>query len=82
MLGSVVVASRLSSVASGIFLDEGLNLCPSPALAGGFLTPGPPGKSPELTYFIAGSLFLLTTFTHHFSSFFLFLPFHLLSLFF
>ena len=57
-------------MASGIFLDEGRNLCPSPALAGGFLTPGPPGKSPELTYFITGSLFLLTTFTHHFSSFF------------
>ena len=67
--GSVVVACRLScSVASGIFLDQGLNLCPFPALAGVFLTPGLPGKSPELTYFITGNLFLLTTFTHHFSS--------------
>ena len=43
--GSVVVAHRLSySVACGLFPDQGLNLCP-PALAGGFLATGPPGKT-------------------------------------
>jgi len=41
---SVVVEPGLScSVACEIFLDQGLN--PSPALAGRFLTNGPPGKS-------------------------------------
>ena len=43
--GSVVVVRGLScSVACGIFLDQGLNLC-CLALAGGFLTTRPPGKS-------------------------------------
>ena len=45
---SVVVAHRLScSVACGIFPDQGSNLW-FPALAGGFLTTAPPGKSPIL----------------------------------
>ena len=44
LAGSVVVARRLScSEACGIFLDQRAN--PSPVLAGGFLTTGPPGKS-------------------------------------
>ena len=44
-MGSVVVASRLSCpMACGNFLDQGSNPM-SPALAGGFLTTGPPGKS-------------------------------------
>ena len=47
--GSVVVVHRLSSpTAHGIFLGQGLTLL-TPALAGGFLTTGPPGKS--LKYF-------------------------------
>ena len=45
--GSVVVAHGLScSAACGIFLDQGLNPCPL-LLAGRFLTPAPPGKSPK-----------------------------------
>ena len=44
--GSVVVAHGLScSAACGIFPDQGLNPCP--ALAGGFLTTAPPGKSTQ-----------------------------------
>ena len=47
--GSVVVAHRLNSpTAHGMVPDQGLNLL-TPALAGGFLTTGPPGKS--LKYF-------------------------------
>ena len=43
--GSVVVAHGPScSAACGIFPDQGSNPCP-PALAGGFLTTVPPGKS-------------------------------------
>ena len=42
--GSVVMAHRLScSTACGIFPDQGSSV--SPALAGGFLTTAPPGKS-------------------------------------
>ena len=42
-LGSAVVAHGLScSVACGIFLDQGSNLC---SLHWGFLSTGPPGKS-------------------------------------
>ena len=42
-MGSVVVVHGLScSTACGIFPDQGLNWCP--ALQGGFLTTGPPGK--------------------------------------
>ena len=42
---SVVVMHGLSCPkACGIFPDQGSNLCP-PALAGGFLTTGSPGKS-------------------------------------
>lgn len=45
LMGSIVVAHELScSVACGIFLNQGSNLCP-PALAGRFLTTGPPEKS-------------------------------------
>ena len=41
---SVLVVHGLSCpTASGIFLDQGLHLCPQ-QLAGGFLTTGPPGK--------------------------------------
>ena len=44
--GSAVVAHGLSySVARGTFPDQGLNLRLSPALAGGLLTTGLPGKS-------------------------------------
>ena len=43
-IGSKVVAHRpSSSVACGIFPDQGLNPCPL-HLAGGFLTTGPQGK--------------------------------------
>ena len=53
--GSVVVAHGLRcSMAAGIFLDRGLNLCPLHWQADS-LAPGPPGKSP--TYFYFGSLF-------------------------
>ena len=55
--GSVVVAHGLScSVARGIFPDQGSNPCP-PALAGGFLTTAPPGKS--LNAFFVLPIFLL-----------------------
>ena len=43
---SVVVAHRLSSAACVIFPDRGIEPV-SPALAGGFLTTGPPGKPPQ-----------------------------------
>ena len=43
-VGLVSVAHGPSyPMACGIFLDQGLNLCP-PEVAGGFLTTGPPGK--------------------------------------
>ena len=43
-MGSVAVAYGLSCpLAHGIFLDQESNLCP-PALAGGYLTTGPPRK--------------------------------------
>ena len=49
--GSVVVAHRLScSMACGIFPDQGSNPCP-PALAGGFLTTAPPGKSQIIMFY-------------------------------
>jgi len=50
---SVVVVHRLSCpTACGIFLDQGVEPVP-PALAGKFLTTGPPGKScPFILYFI------------------------------
>ena len=45
LMGSVIVACGLScSTACGIFLDQRLNPWP-PALAGEFLTTGPPGRS-------------------------------------
>ena len=51
---SVVVAYGLSClVTCGIFLDQGLNPA-SPALAGGFLTTGPPGRS-QSRYTLFGS---------------------------
>ena len=46
--GSIVVGQGLScSAACGIFLDQGTNLSllHLPALAGGFFTTEPPGKS-------------------------------------
>ena len=47
---SVVVVHGFScSAACGIFLDQGLNPCP-PALAGGFLTAAPPGKSRKVIF--------------------------------
>ena len=46
-LGHVVVVHRLSCpMVCGIFPDQGINPCP-PAMAGGFLTTGPPEKSPN-----------------------------------
>ena len=57
--GSAVVAHGLSCPsACEIFTDQGLNLNVSPALAGGFLTTGLPGKS-------MGTLFSLTSFAQH-----------------
>ena len=54
-VGSGAVALRLScSETHGIFLDQGLNPCP-PALAGRFLTTGPPGKSWTFFYVIHSS---------------------------
>ena len=41
--------------ARGIVLDLGSNLSMSPALAGRFLSPGPPGKSPFLSKQFPGS---------------------------
>ena len=50
---SVVVVPSLSfPIACGIFLGQGLNLRSFPALAGGFLTAGPPGKSYALFWML------------------------------
>ena len=59
-MGSALVAHGLScSTACGIFPDQGSNPCP-PALAGGFLTTVPPGKSPvhslKKNFFYCGSV--------------------------
>ena len=52
-MGSVVVAHGLScSTACGIFPGRGLEPV-SPALAGGFLTTAPPGKSNIVEYYPA-----------------------------
>ena len=54
------------SVACGIFLGQGSNLCP-PALVGGFLTTAPPGKSQtrflhslQFCYLVSDRSFLLS----------------------
>ena len=57
--GSAVVAHGVSCpLACETVTDQGLNLNVSPALVGGFLTTGLPGKS-------MGTLFSLTSFSQH-----------------
>ena len=61
-VGSVIVVHGLScSEACGIFPDRGSNPCP-PALAGGLLTTGPPGKSLEFLLIVCASM--LSRFSH------------------
>ena len=55
--GSVVVACGLSCPAAcGILVPRPGIEPASPALEGGFLTTGPPGKSPELLFFLFPNL--------------------------
>ena len=69
MQASVVVAPGLScSAACGLFQDQWPIEPRSPALAGGFLTNGPPGKS-QLSYFC---FFALQLFIFFFIIFILF----------
>jgi len=61
----IVVASPVAEgsnclTACGIFLDQGPNCVP--ALAGGFLTIEPPGKSPRMVLFI--HLFVYSCWIH------------------
>ena len=48
------------SAACGIFLDQGLNLCPELNLAGGFLNTVPPGKSPKFMLLRWGDYLVLS----------------------
>ena len=68
-MGSVLVLHGLSSpVACGIFLDQRSNPL-SPALAGGFLTIGPPGKSQNSLHFKSLIIFHFVYIPHFYYSF-------------